>query len=415
MAGAGKLRNPDLDLPADFEANRAENYARLRKPLDPGRFTGELREELDAEPSALNDALGGKGLAWLKIAERRNAGTIHLTPLDAAPEPRNLRRLKTAIRARWGVVPLMDMLTETCLRTGCLSVFTPAGTQNHLDPQVLFERLLLLIYAYGTGTGIRAAAAGDHPHTEDDLRYARRRYLTVEACRQAARIIANATFAARQAALWGEGTTAVASDSTHFSAFDQNIFTEWHSRYRRAKRGVLIYWTVDTAGSMAVHSQLISCSASEVHATVEGAMRHGTDMEVEQNFVDSHGACCPASSPPGPCQPPPASRRRPAPPARHAFEAPVPAKRPPRPRTSEGPRTREPGATPGSLPCPHAGRPHSKIIHLPVDNVRRSTRGFGSEDSPGGLGNPPGTSGALPARQPSPWRSRRSQPRLAAR
>ena len=41
---------------------------------------------------------------------------------------------------------------------------------------------------------------------------------------------------------------------------------------------------------MAVHSQLISCSASEVHAMVEGAMRHGTDMEVEQNFVDSHGA-----------------------------------------------------------------------------------------------------------------------------
>ena len=71
-----------------------------------------------------------------------------------------------------------------------------------------------------------------HPHTEDDLRYARRRYLTVEACRQAARIIANATFTSRQTALWGEGTTAVASDSTHFSAFDQNIFTEWHSRYR---------------------------------------------------------------------------------------------------------------------------------------------------------------------------------------
>ena len=55
------------------------------------------------------------------------------------------------------------------------------------------------------------------------------------------------------------------------------------------KRGVLIYWTVEVGGAMAVHSQLISCSASEVHAMVEGAMRHGTDMEIEQNFVDSHG------------------------------------------------------------------------------------------------------------------------------
>ncbi|WP_433327358.1 Tn3 family transposase [Spirillospora sp. CA-294931] len=79
--------------------------------------------------------------------------------------------MKTAIRDRWGDVPLMDMLTETALRTGCLNVFTPAGTQNHLDAQVLSERLLLLIYAYGTGT--RAVAACDHPHTEDDLRYAR--------------------------------------------------------------------------------------------------------------------------------------------------------------------------------------------------------------------------------------------------
>ncbi len=41
---------------------------------------------------------------------------------------------------------------------------------------------------------------------------------------------------------------------------------------------------------MAVHSQLIGCSASEVHAMVEGAMRHGTDMEIEANYVDSHGA-----------------------------------------------------------------------------------------------------------------------------
>ena len=43
--------------------------------------------------------------------------------------------------------------------------------------------------------------------------------------------IANATFAARQSWLCGEGTTAVASDSTHFRAYDQNIFTEWHARY----------------------------------------------------------------------------------------------------------------------------------------------------------------------------------------
>ena len=162
---------------------------------------------------------------------------------------------------------------------------------------MLLERLLLLIYAYGTNTGMRAVAAGDHAHSEDDLRYTRRRYFTVRPGRDAARAIANATFAARHAWLWGQGTTAVACDSTHFAAFDQNIFTEWHSRYRRP-RGVLIYWT-SRQGTMAMHSQLLQCSASEVHAMVEGAMRHGTDMNVESNYVDSHGQSSSGSASPG--------------------------------------------------------------------------------------------------------------------
>jgi len=40
---------------------------------------------------------------------------------------------------------------------------------------------------------------------------------------------------------------------------------------------------------MAIHSQVNNCSASEVAAMIEGAMRHGTLMEVDGNYVDSHG------------------------------------------------------------------------------------------------------------------------------
>ena len=49
VVGADEWRNPDEDLPADFEANRAEHYHKLRKPLDAREFTSELREEMDAE------------------------------------------------------------------------------------------------------------------------------------------------------------------------------------------------------------------------------------------------------------------------------------------------------------------------------------------------------------------------------
>jgi len=40
---------------------------------------------------------------------------------------------------------------------------------------------------------------------------------------------------------------------------------------------------------MVVHSQLLSCTASEVAAMVDGAVRHGTSMQLEGNYVDSHG------------------------------------------------------------------------------------------------------------------------------
>jgi TnpA family transposase len=86
--------------------------------------------------------------------------------------------------------------------------------------------------------------------------------------------------------VWGQGTTTVASDSTHFKAWDRNIFTEWHSRY--GGRGVLVYWHIEK-GSMAIHSQLLNCTASEVAAAIEGMIRHATNMKAEGNYVDSHG------------------------------------------------------------------------------------------------------------------------------
>ena len=79
-------------------------------------------------------------------------------------------------------------------------------------------------------------AQGDDGHSESDIRYAARRYFTLEGARAVAVELANATFAAGQIGIWGESTTTVASDSTHFRSYDQNLFTEWHSRY--SGRGV---------------------------------------------------------------------------------------------------------------------------------------------------------------------------------
>jgi TnpA family transposase len=283
VPGADRWRNPDEDLPADFEQRRSEHYRELRKPLDPAAFVDELCAQMRGELAALDDVL--PGLDWLTITERRT-GAIKLTPAEAQPEPRNLRRIKAEVARRWGNVALVDMLKEALLRTGCLNTVASAAGGGTLPAEALTERLLLAIYAYGTNTGVKTVAAGGHGHREDDIRYVRRRYLSPDVARAIAVQIADATFLARRTALWGTGSTAVASDSTHIRAYDQNIFTEWHSRY--GGRGVLIYWHVERK-SMVVHSQLISCTASEVAAMIEGAIRHGTTMQVDGNYVDSHG------------------------------------------------------------------------------------------------------------------------------
>ena len=284
VVGADSWRNPEQDLPADFEDRREENYRELRKPLDPGVFIANLCADMTAALQQLDTAL--PGLDWLNITDRA-AGPITLSKHEAAPEPVSLRRVKAEVGRRWGTVALIDVLKETVLRTGCLNQVSAVAGGGALPVEVLAERLMLAIYAYGTNTGIRAVAAGGgHVHSEEQLRYARRRYLSREAAQEVAIEIANATFAIRRQSLWGAGSTAVASDSTHFRSWDQNIFTEWHSRY--GGRGILIYWHVER-GSMVVHSQRLRASASEVHAMVEGAIRHGTTMTVEGNYVDSHG------------------------------------------------------------------------------------------------------------------------------
>ena len=283
VVGAGRYRDPNEDLPKDFESRRADYYRELRKPLDPTAFCYALREEMTAALGALNDAL--PNLDWVQIAPRK-AGPIKLTPLEAAAEPRNLRRIKHEVTRRWTGIPLIDFLKEALLRSGALDQVVSVAGSGSLPPDVLAERLMLAIYAHGTNTGIRAVIPPGGAHSEEEVRYARRRYLTVPVAQAIAVALANATFAARDTGLWGAASTAVASDSTHFRAWDQNLFTEWHARY--GGRGILVYWHVEEK-YVVVHCQVLKASASEVAAMVEGAVRHGSTMKLEGNYTDTHG------------------------------------------------------------------------------------------------------------------------------
>ncbi|WTE24072.1 transposase (plasmid) [Streptomyces anthocyanicus] len=146
---------------------------------------------------------------------------------------------------------------------------------------------MLALFALGTNMGIRAiVATGEHGETEAALRHVRRHFITVDNLRAAVTRLVNGTFAARDAAWWGQGA-ACASDSKKFGSWSSNFMTEYHARY--GGNGVMIYWHVETK-NVCIYSQLKSCSSSEVAAMIEGLLRHCTDAEIGSQYVDTHGA-----------------------------------------------------------------------------------------------------------------------------
>src|SRR5262249_10858015 len=113
-----------------------------------------------------------------------------------------------------------------------------------------------------------------------------RRFLHPDGLRNPIAPGADAIFRTRPPHIWGEATTACASDSQKVGAWDRNLLTEGDARYRGP--GGVIYWHVDKK-ACCIYSQLKSCSSSEVAAMIEGVLRHCTQMAVDRNYVDSHG------------------------------------------------------------------------------------------------------------------------------
>jgi len=284
VVGANRYRNPDEDLPADFEAERAPYYAALNLPVEADRFIELLKAEMRTELATLDAGLPRN--ADVRLGERRGKSWITLTPLDAQPDPDNIIRIKAELQSKWSMTGLLDMVKESDLRLGITDAFKSPTVYELLDRSVLRPRLLLCMHGLGTNAGLQRMASLGSGVTTKDLTYVRQRYISVPALRETIAIVANGTLAARNPAIWGDGTNACASDSKHFGAWDQNLTTQWHVRY--GGRGVMIYWHVERK-SLCIHSQLKSPSSSEVASMIEGVLHHCTEMEVDRQYVDSHG------------------------------------------------------------------------------------------------------------------------------
>ena len=122
VVGANRYRNPDDDLPADFEARRAAYYQALNLPLEADQLIAGLQAEMQRSAPDIG-APACRLNRLVSIGRKRNIdGWITVTPFDPQPDPANLTALKAELTATWPMTSLLDMLKETDLRLNFTSV-----------------------------------------------------------------------------------------------------------------------------------------------------------------------------------------------------------------------------------------------------------------------------------------------------
>lgn len=282
VSGANKYKNPDEDMPSDFEDKRPEYYKILNKTQDVDNFIKELQKNMSEVLSAFD--LNIKNNKKVSIVKKNEKFRISISQSEQQPEPRNLLALKNEIHKRWPMIKLLDVLKETSLRTGFLKHFKSFGNREILDKETFQKRLLLVLYGLGSNIGIKRMA--NHENSYSNLLYLKRKYIDRDNLISAIGEVVNSTLEVRNPEIWGEGTTSCASDSKKFGAWDNNLRTEWHARYRGP--GIMIYWHVEKK-SACIYSQIKSCSSSEVAAMIHGILSHNIDINIEKSFVDTHG------------------------------------------------------------------------------------------------------------------------------
>ena len=118
MVDADRYRNPDDDLPPDFDRNRADYYENLGQTTDAVAFTNGLRDQLKLALDNLNKQMPHNPKVRI-LSQVKNR--ISITPFEPSPDPINLATLKREVSSRWPMTGLLDVLKEADLRIG----FTP--------------------------------------------------------------------------------------------------------------------------------------------------------------------------------------------------------------------------------------------------------------------------------------------------
>ena len=279
-----RYRDPNEDLPKDFQQNKKAYYEMLGLPICAKEFIKQLKELLRCRLESLNSSIVDNKL--VKIQASSTGKNISVTPSEAQKEPENIDMLQKEIIEKWSSINLIDILKECDLLINFTEQMETIARSSNINKNDLRKRLLLCLYGIGSNTGLKRISIANGDVNYSNLTYVKKRFINKTNVRTAIRLVVNNVLEIRDKEIWGEATTTVACDSTQVSAWDQNLINEWHHRYKG--RGVMIYWHVDKK-ALCIYSQLKSCSSSEVGSMIKGLIGHDTKMNIDRVFTDTHG------------------------------------------------------------------------------------------------------------------------------
>ncbi|MGW3661481.1 Tn3 family transposase, partial [Streptomyces sp. NPDC005151] len=95
--GALRWRNPEDDLPGDFEATRTVHYAAIRQPQDPAEFIAGLKQRMTGGLDRLSVALADGSAGGVKVTTRKGEPWITVPKLEPLAEPTGLQALKDEV------------------------------------------------------------------------------------------------------------------------------------------------------------------------------------------------------------------------------------------------------------------------------------------------------------------------------
>ena len=180
VVGADRHRNPDEDTPADYQEKRVEHYQALNLPLDVEDFIKLIQQEMTQALKQFHE-----GLLTNPYVTVSPSGRIGVKKLDKKKPTANLTYLHNHVKQAWGLVSLLDVLKEVDLRVDFTQHFKSLTGESRLSPAVLQRRLLLCLYGLGTNTGLSRVWIGNPDVSESNLKYVRRRFISVEGLRVA--------------------------------------------------------------------------------------------------------------------------------------------------------------------------------------------------------------------------------------